>query len=493
MAISITEGSAQNNLLSVLGPEVQTNLQDTARMRNEANVTKEAANAARERHQKAAGYNKAGGDKNQSLGQQTILSGTVKSITGTTEVLTGFGLIAKGSALSAATAGAGAAITAEGMTLVAKGFTGIVTGMIDQKQGQQLLAIAQQQLETATDQNMMAKGQQAVVNKARNLEQVMEFKLQALDELKNYVIGMLQKSDINTENMTEQDYIDKMQKLWEDGGKALANDNIMQVTLGGEESEGNFKDQNGDPLEGTFFYKRDEATGDFYEVQLAYEDSGNPTKDTLGGIVLDPISSAKKVEDKALKNYLSLKFSMTDFLKTFSTQLTIADFDSKENLKPVGLDTNNPEHMAYLSDLVNKTDINKINSGQMPAPLKFGVDENGEYCQQWSWSQGVPLAQKVYIKELYGYIDNLRGNIDNFLTGIELSENALATAGIKPGDKLFSLLSTTGNTGLKPLTSTNGFGIEAAPSIDSLDFAEFGGNTSILDNSTNDLLPRGLA
>jgi hypothetical protein len=86
----------------------------------------------------------------------------------------------------------------------------------------------------------------------------------------------------------------------------------MQVTLGGEESEGNFKDQNGDPLEGTFFYKRDEATGDFYEVQLAYEDSGNPTKDTLGGIVLDPISSAKKVEDKALKNYLSLKFSMWD-------------------------------------------------------------------------------------------------------------------------------------------------------------------------------------
>jgi hypothetical protein len=294
-----------------------------------------------------------------------------------------------------------------------------------------------------------------------------------------------------------------MDKFSEDASKCLANDGIMEVNLEGANREGAFKDVNGNELNGTFHFIRDEKTKEFYKVELVYDEKDNVAKGALGEPLLDTSKGMVKVEDGDLKDYLELKFLFVDKFKLLAKGLTFADTDANGNIRLIPYDTNNREHMEEFADLIKKTNFKGIASGEITAPRKYSSDEQGGFFQEWDWDKDIPLGPKVYISEIYGETKDMRSDIDNYQIALERTDRALQTLGMQSGGNVFGLLSSSGNTSLSPKAKPTESRFLQITARDSGEFASYRNVSStidalrsqnnILESSTGDDLPEGQA
>lgn len=462
---------------------------DFERMRQEALASGDAAKSRQANYQAIAKYNSSGAQQNKAQGTQLQMTGQVKIAGGFIQIMMGGAMLAKGMAMNAVP-GAGTPFIIEGTSFIAKGGTDVMFGGQDVQSGKRLLQIAQEQLQLAVDNNILDKSMGAVVLKAMNLARTMEFKKEMMEQLAEVLKPMLEKAGFNTQEMNEDQLMKFMDTFSESAGKALANGGVMEIDLEGSDKEAKFLDANGDELSGTFNFIRDEETGEFYQVELAYDEEGNVQKDVFGNPLLDPTKDVKKVEEGDLKDYLEIKFLFVDKFKLLAKELSYASFDSSENLQLVPYDVNNPEHMREFADLINKTNFQAIKSGAMEAPRKFGVDDDGQYFQAWDWTNNLPVGPKTYMSEIYGETDEMRSNIDNFQLALDRSNNALNNLGLQPGGGYFNTLSSSSDTSLTPKKSNDRYGLGDIASREGQAYADFRSVTVTRDllNAQNNIL-----
>jgi hypothetical protein len=473
---------------------------DFERMKIEAEMSSEAAKGRQFQHQSVAEYNSSGAANDKAQGKTLLMTGNVKVAGGFAQIMMGSAMFAKGIAMNAVP-GAGAPFMIEGMTMLLKGGIDVGTGMVDIDQGKQALQRAQERLDLATQNKILGRQEAAMVIKEENRARIMEFKKELTEQMADVIKPMLERAGLNGDELSEEELEKVMDKLFESGGKYLANGGIMELDLEGQDREASFKDGNGDELKGNFYFTKDEETGDYFKVELAYDNEGNPLKGALGEVLLDTSKGVSKVEDSDLKKYLDLKFLIVDKLELLASELCFTEFDSSDNVKLTPYDTKNTIHMTEFADLVMKTNFEQIRAGTLAAPRKTGVDENGEYFQAWDWFNKVPLGPKTYVSEIYGETEDMRGSIDNYQLAINRSDKALQDLGLEPGGTVFNVLSASGDTNLKSKNVTNKN--STSPGFDSLEFADFrsalstmgmvGAQRDLLGSSSSDDLPDGLA
>lgn len=476
----------------------RASISELERMQQEASFAEQAATERSQRFQAVAQYQSSGAEQEKIQGNNLLMTGNVK-------VATGFGQIMMGGIMMgmAAIPGAGPAMLAKGLGMIAKGGADVGMGMVDINQGQQALQRAQQKLEEAVKNKVLGKEEAAAANKEMMRSRIMEFKKEVMAQLAEVVKPMLEKAGINSDELTEDQLNKMMDKFFDDAAKSLANGGIMEVDLQGDQKEAKFTDANGEEMEGTFHFIRDEESGKFYKVELAYDDQGNPLKGALGEPLLDTSKGMVELEDGDLKDYLELKFMFVDQLKLLAKELSYTEFDAEGNIKFIPYDMNNIEHMQDFANLVMNTNGEQIAKGAIAAPRKFGVDEKGEYLQEWDWNKDMPIGPKVYMSEIAGETDDMRSNIDNYQIALERSDTALRTLGLQAGGAVFNLLSGRKNTDLASKDVSGGTGFGTLGSRDSSEFQNFQSisttldvvrsRDSILEGSSSDDLPLGEA
>jgi hypothetical protein len=478
--------------------EARASVGELDQMKQEAEFASAAAKNRQQNYQNVAQYNSSGAK------QQEIQGNTLKN-TGNIKVVTGLGQIMMGGVMMAMAGipGAGPAMLTQGLGLIAKGGTDVGMGMADINQGKVALSLAQEMLDKAVENKILGQEEATIVQKEKNRSEIFQYKLEIMEQLAEVVKPMLEKAGINIQDLNEDKLAKVIDKLSEDAGKCLANGNIMEVDLAGDDKEAIFKDSNGDELEGTFHFIRDEESGKFYQVELAYDENNNPTKGALGEPLLDTSKGMVEVEDGDLKDYLELKFLFVDKFKLLAKGLCFADSDANGNIKLTPYDTDNLAHMTEFADLISKTSFEDIKSGAIPAPRKFSADEQGSFFQEWDWEKNVPIGPKVYMSEIYGETKDMRSDIDNYQLALERSDTALQTLGMQSGGNVFNLLGSTGNIGLTPKKSPTESRFIDISSRDGQEFANFKSvsttfdilrsQNNILEGSTGDDLPDGLA
>jgi hypothetical protein len=487
-----------NTVESRLDQQIKrTSLQDAQQQKQDAEFANAAAQHRQQNFQALAQYNQSGAE-------QEKIQGNNQKMTGNVQVATGFGQIMMGGAMMAMAAipAFGVTMLVEGLGLIAKGGADVGMGTVAIAQGNAALARAQEKLDTAVANNVMSKEEGIIASREMSRSRIMEFKIELLEQMADVVKPMLEKAGINTEELNEEQLTKMMDKFVEDAAKSMANGGIMELDLEGADKEAKFTDSNGKELEGNFHFVKDDESGKFYKVELAYDEQGNPAKGALGDTLLDTSKGMVEVEDGDLKDYLELKFLFVDKLKLLSKELSYASADSKGNLNFTPYDTNNVEHMREFADLVLKTNTEGIKKGEFVAPRKYFSDENGGYFQEWDWKNDVALGPKVYLSELSGDTEDMRSDIDNYQLALERSDNALRTLEFNSGGKAFNTLSKSVYTGLSPKSGSDSQPGNLA-SRDSQDFANFRSVNStfdilrsqnnILEGSSSDDLPDGLA
>ena len=477
---------------------VRASITELDRMKQEADFASEAASSKQRNFMAIAEFNRSGAMQDKAQGEALKMQGNAKVATGAATMMIGFVMVLVGAAVPMA----GPAMVIEGLGLVVKGGADVAMGMVDIEQGKQALMRYQQRLDLAVENNILGKEEGAIASKEMNRARIMEFKKEMMEELAEAIKPMLEQAGINSEEMTEDQLSKMMDKFMEDAGKCLANGGIMEVDLSGDQKEAQFTDEKGDELEGNFHFIRDEETGKFYKIELAYEQNGDPAKGALGQPLVDTSKGMVEVEDGDLKDYLKSKFLFVDKLKVLAKELSYVNFDPNEHVKLVPYDVNNTEHMREFADLIMKTNFEKIKSGAISSPLKYDLDSEGPFFQQWDWVKNVPVGPKVYIGELTGETKDMRSNIDNFQLALERSDYALKTLGIGAGGNVFKTLSTSSDVGLAS-KKTGDSKLTDITSRESQEFSSFKSVTStfdilrsqnnILESSSADDLPDGLA
>jgi hypothetical protein len=478
--------------------DARASIADLESQKQEADFASISAKHRQENFQRIAQYNQSGAEQQKIQGNTLVTTGNIK-------VATGFGQIMMGGVMMAMAGipGAGPAMLSQGLTMLVKGATDVGMGMADTSQGNVFLALAEEALNEAVNNNTLSKQEGIVVHKEKTRSEILEYKKELMQQLAEVVLPMLEKAGIRTEDVNEDQLAKFMDKFSEDAGKCLANDGIMEVNLEGANREGAFKDVNGNELNGTFHFIRDEKTKEFYKVELVYDEKDNVAKGALGEPLLDTSKGMVKVEDGDLKDYLELKFLFVDKFKLLAKGLTFADTDANGNIRLIPYDTNNREHMEEFADLIKKTNFKGIASGEITAPRKYSSDEQGGFFQEWDWDKDIPLGPKVYISEIYGETKDMRSDIDNYQIALERTDRALQTLGMQSGGNVFGLLSSSGNTSLSPKAKPTESRFLQITARDSGEFASYRNVSStidalrsqnnILESSTGDDLPEGQA
>jgi hypothetical protein len=466
-------------------------------MKQEAEFASSAATSRQQNFKSIADYNASGATQEIGQGNSLKTSGNIK-------VVSGFGQIVMGGILTAMAGipGIGQTMLAQGLGLITKGGLEVGQGSAEINQGKEALFRAQQKLDLATDNRVLSFQEAAIAHKEANRSKIMEFKKETLEQLMDTMKPMLQNAGIQISDLSEEQLAKMMDKFFEDAGKSLAN-GVMEVNLSGNSKEANFLDENGNELNGVFHFIRDKETDAIYKVELAYNSDGEILEDPLGGPLLDTNKGMIELEDGDFKNYVKLKFLFQDQLELLAKELTTTSIDSKGNIELIPYNIENLEHMREFSDLINKTNQAAIKSGAITAPNKYSVDEKGEYFQKWDWKNNIPLDSKVYVSELYGTTEDMRGSIENFQLALQRSDTALNTLGFNSGGAVFKTLSSTGDTGLTPKSKAKDGKILDVTSRNSQEFSNFNSVSSvigivrnqnnILESSNSDYVPEGMA
>jgi len=467
-------------------------------MKQEAEFASAAAASRQQNFKSIADYNASGATQEIGQGNGLKTSGNVK-------VVSGFGQIVMGGIMTAMSAipGLGPTLLAQGLAMIVKGGVEAGQGSAEINQGKQMLQRAQEKLNIATDNKILSYQEAATAQKESNRSKIMDFKKEMLQQLMDSMKPILEKAGIDVAEMNEQQLSKMMDRFFEDAGKSLANNKIMEVNLSGPNKEAQFFDENGKELEGVYHFIRDEETDEIYQIQLAYNQDGEIEKGALGEPLIDSSQGMVKVDDGDLKSYLKMKFSFQDQLKLLAKELTTSAMDANGNVELIPYDIENLGHMKEFSDLINKTNSAAIQSGAIAPPRKYSTDENGEYFQEYDWELKIPKGPKTYVSELYGTTEDTRGSIENFQLAMQRSDNALNTLGFNSGGAVFKTLSSTGNTDLTPKNKAKDGKILDVTSRASQDFANFNSVSSVvgmirsqsnfLESSSSDNLPEGLA
>jgi hypothetical protein len=478
------------------------NLDQLESQQSEANFAAQAAKNKQKAHQAVSQYMQSNAGAEEIQGKQLIASGNAKKAVGGGLMGMGFGMVAIGLALSIF-GGSGAALVSSGMTMVGQGVGQLVMGGVDVANGKGALLRAQEKLDKATDNNIMSKEEGKVVRKEMNRSKILEFKKNALKDLVDTMRPQLEQMGVNPNELDEKALSKWFDKMFEQGADTLANGGVMETDLKDVNGEALFTDENGEALEGTFYFIRDEESGEFFQVEPATDEEGNIITGALGEPLLDTEQGVNKVVDGDLKRYLDLSFQFVDLAAQAARQLGTTEYNDLGESTYTGYDTNNLEHMKEFADLVGKTNIEAIESGQLEGPLKV-IEEEGEiFLQKWDWVNDIPIGLKIPFDEITGGTYD-KGNIESYQAAMDRSAAAFEELGIGAGSQTFNLLAAQDNFNFRSTGSLGessvGFGDLSGRDSDA--FRNFSNvrNTlslarepSILESSTSDKTKDGKA
>lgn len=429
------------------------NLEQLEQQQSEANFASQAAKNKQKTYQAVSQYMQSGAEQEKVQGQQLINSGNAKKAVGGGLMGMGFGMVALGAALMIA-GGAGAALVASGMTMVGQGVGQLVMGGVDVANGKGALLRAQEKLDKATDNQILSKEEGKVVRKEMNRSKILEFKMNALKDLVDIMRPQLEKMGVNPEELDEKAISKWFDKMFEQGADTLANGGVMETDLKDINGEALFTDEAGEPLEGTFYFIKDEESGDFFQIEPATDEDGNIITGALGEPLLDTEQGVNKVADGDLKAYLEMSFQFVDLAAQLANQLGTTEYNDLGESTYTGYDKDNLEHMREFADLVGKTNREAIESGQLEGPLKV-IEEEGEiFLQKWDWENDIPIGLKIPFDEIAGGTYD-RGDIESYQAAMDRSAAALEELEIGAGSQSFNLLAAQDNFNF---TSTSSFG-----------------------------------
>lgn len=480
----------------------------------ESKFMAEASSSKQKVFRSVSQYQQQGGEEKMMRGQQLVNSGNAKKAMGGALMGAGFGMIAAALFLSGNpfTSPAGATLLAAGVASVGQGMGQVVMGTTDVANGQGEMMRAQEMLDKATENEVLSKQEAKVIRKEMNRSKILEFKKEALKELIDTIRPQLEELGINTEEMDEKELSKWFDKMFEKGAETLANGGMLETNL--DDIDGNplFFNNDGEKVEGTFYFFKDEESGDYFQVEPAMDDDNNIMTGALGEpLLLD--GSAKKVDDGDLKAYLDLQFQFVDLAKTLSKQLGTTDVNDSGEETFTPYDTDNIAHMQEFSDLVKKSNFEAIESGQVEGPVKVIHEDGNIFLQKWDWVNDIPIGIKVPFAEITGgTLDNggavIRsndqlGSIEAYQGSIERSQAALEELGLGVGSKSFNLLAGQNNFELgDPLQGVGDLGFGNISGRNSDAFQQFQGlgaavaqsrETSILDSQQSDKTNNGNA
>ncbi len=429
MGNSIQEQATQAVTSSSDRMSQASTLQDYQNMKQDSTFLGDIAKENQERQAALAKYAQSGAEQNKQQGQTFLMTGSIK--TGV-----GVGLLVMGAVMMAIP---GVGIGA-GLAMMAKGVTQIAMGVVDTNQGKKLIAMANQALEEATNHKILSKQEGSVAQKEVNRSRVFESKIQVLKQ-------MLSEIGTENENLTEkqlqelkQKFMQNFDKFMEDGAQAMLNNGVMQVD--------GLQDKDGKAMGSQFFIKEGD---DYFMLDVPRDENGNPIKGAEGEplINLDKEhgSFGTKVEDGDLKDLLDVKFRFVDELKKMAGGLSTMKFDADGNATMVPYDLNNRADLEEFVDLIFKTNISKIASGQVPAPLNFTQDngvpglQKGEYDldpNSPNFGRFTPTGIFVSFEDLGGGPDPRKNGIESYQLAIQRSTNALTELGLNQGGAIYN-------------------------------------------------------
>ena len=480
----------------------------------ESKFMAEASSSKQKVFRSVSQYQQQGGEEKMMRGQQLVNSGNAKKAMGGALMGTGFVMIATGLVFLATGLGAaaGASMLAAGMASVGQGVGQMIMGGTDVANGQGEMMRAQEMLDKATENEVLSKQEAKVIRKEMNRSKILEFKKEALKELIDTIRPQLEELGINTEEMDEKELQKWFDKMFEKGAETLANGGMLETNL--DDADGNplFFNNDGEKVEGTFYFFKDEESGDYFQVEPAMDDDGNIMTGALGEpLLLD--GSAKKVDDGDLKAYLDLQFQFVDLAKTLSRQLGTTDVNDSGEETYTPYDPDNIAHMQEFSDLVKKSNFEAIESGQVEGPVKVIHEDGNIFLQKWDWVNDIPIGIKVPFAEITGGTlenggavtrsNDQLGSIEAYQGSIERSQAALEELGLGVGSKSFNLLAGQNNFELRaPLQGVGDLGFGNMSGRNSDAFQQFQGlgaavaqsrETSILDSQQSDETNNGNA
>jgi hypothetical protein len=467
------------------------NIEQIAQQQAEANFSREAASQKQKVFQAVSQYQQSGAEQEKVQGQQLINQGNAKKAVGGGLMGMGFGLIAL-----AFLPFAGAGFVAKGMAMVGQGMGQLIMGGVDVGNGKAALLRAQEKLDKATENEILSKQEAKVVRKEMNRSRILEFKKRALEDLVDVMRPMLEKMGVNPEELNEKEMSKWFDKMFEQGADTLANGGILETDLSDTNGQALFTDENGEALTGTFYFMRDDETGEFFQIEPATDENDNILTGALGEPLLDTEKGVNKVVDGDLKAYLELQWQFVDLAAEAARELGTTEYNDYGEATFTPYDTNNLEHMREFADLVSKTNVEAIESGQLEGPLKV-IEENGEiFLQKWDWTNDIPIGIKIPFDEIAGGTYD-KGDIESYQAAIDRSQAALEELDIGAGSGTFNLLAAQDNFSYNSTSSVGsdgpGFGEISGRNSDAFrNFANIrttldsSRSTSLLEASTSD-------
>lgn len=426
------------------------NIEQLEQQQSEADFAAQASKNKQKAFQAVSQYQQSGAEQEKIQGQQLINSGNAKKGVGVGLMGIGFTMVAVGVAMPM---GTGAALISSGMTQVGQGIGQIVMGNVDVNNGKGALLRAQEKLDKATENQILSKEEAKIVRKETNRSKILEFKKNALKDLVDVMKPMLEKMGINGDELNEDEMSKWFDKMFEQGADTLANGGILETDLSDTDGQALFTDENGEALKGTFYFIKDEDSGDYFQIEPATDEDGNILTGALGEPLLDTERGINKVADGDLKTYLDLQFQFVDLAAQAAQQLGTTSYNDYGEATFTPYDTGNIEHMREFSDLVKKTNIEAIESGQLEGPLKV-IEENGEiFLQKWDWTNDMPIGIKIPFDEIAGGKYD-RGDIESYQNAMDRSAAALEELGIGAGSETFNLLAAQDNFSYSSLDSS---------------------------------------
>ncbi|MCE2928171.1 MAG: hypothetical protein LW817_00895 [Candidatus Caenarcaniphilales bacterium] len=463
------------------------NVNELEQQQQEAMFASSAAKSKQQNFQAIAQYNSSGAEQEKLQGNNMLKQGAAKKMLGGVQIAMGAGMMAM-----AAIPIAGAAMLTAGIEMMAQGMGSMIMGTVDTNNGKASIMRAQEKLELATSNQVMAKEESVVVNREMMRSKLFEMKKEMMEAMQETIKPMLEKAGIDGKDLNEDQIGKWFDKMFEQGANTLANGGILETDLTGLDGNPLFKDTDGNAIKGDFHFMRDEA-GEFYQIEPARDKDGNAALGASGEPLLDTEAGVKKVEDGQLKEYLKLQFMFVDQLKQMAGSLGTYEADANGGIHFTPYETANIEHMKDFADLVSKTNFTDIKAGRSPGPLKMTVEADGVYLQEWDWNKNIPLGPKTPVDDMAGG-EYDRGDIESYQLAMERSQTALQQVGLNAGGKRFNLLASNNGGGLKRATNT-GSTFDQLSSKDGDAFKNFTSITTVTSqlNSNKSLLSASTA
>ena len=243
---SITEQANQRIQTGESRFATRGNLSTLENQQAQATFSAQAAKNKQKVFQAVSRYQQSGAEQQGIQGQQLINSGNAKKAGGMGLMGIGFTMVAIGTAMLFL-GGSGAALIASGMTQVGTGIGQVIAGNVDVKNGKAAVLRAQEQLDKATENEILSKEEAKIVRKEMTRSQILEFKKEALKNLIEVMRPMLEKMGVNGDELDEEAMSQWFDKMFEQGADTLANGGVLETDLADVDGQALFTDENGEP------------------------------------------------------------------------------------------------------------------------------------------------------------------------------------------------------------------------------------------------------